>query len=82
MKDVRSDEKRARLVGVGLDGDDDHRRMTCGEEFHLLGGSEETHERMVGTAIRFTEKVKDRGKTLGELETREFRDLLEESMEE
>ena len=64
---MRPENPRGRYSGTGRNG---------------RGGSEETHERMVGTAIRFTEKVKDRGKTLGELETREFRDLLEESMEE
>ena len=33
-------------MGLGLDGEDGHRRVTRGKEFLLVGGSEETHERM------------------------------------
>jgi hypothetical protein len=34
------------LIGLGLDNQDGHKRITQGEEFLLVGGSEETHERM------------------------------------
>ena len=35
-----------RLLGLGLDATDQHKRITRGEGFSLVGGSEETHERM------------------------------------
>ncbi|MDD4816906.1 MAG: hypothetical protein PHI85_02930 [Victivallaceae bacterium] len=67
------------LAGVGLDGDDGHQRLTRGDNFVLVGGSEETHEVMKETAIRFGEKLSARGKTMGELSPDEFRDLIREA---
>ena len=64
------------FVGVGLDNQDGHQRITQSEYFFLVGGSEETHERMQDTAIRFNEGLKERGKTLKETEPREALDLL------
>jgi len=64
------------FVGVGLDNQDGHQRITQSEHFFLVGGSEETHERMQDTAIRFNKVLKDRGKTLTETEPREALDIL------
>jgi len=69
------------LLGVGLDNQDGHQRVTRGEEFLLLGGSEETHERMQDAAIRVTEKLKDKGKTLREASVEEVIDLLRDARE-
>jgi hypothetical protein len=69
------------LLGLGLDGTDEHRRITRTEEFLLLGGSAETHERMQETAIRFEEALERRGKTLAEAEPAEVVDLLHEARE-
>jgi hypothetical protein len=69
---------KAKLLGVGLDNDDDHVRVTRGECFHLVGGSESTHEVMQEKCIKFSEKLSDRGKDLSELERQEFLDLAGE----
>jgi hypothetical protein len=69
------------FVGVGLDNQDGHRRITQSEHFFLVGGSEETHERMQDTAIRFNEVLKDRGKTLKETEPREALEILFEAID-
>ena len=37
---MRKKDLRARLLGLGLDCDDGHTRVTRGENYHLLGGSE------------------------------------------
>ena len=50
--------RKALLVGVGLDAKDDHVRVTRGRNFRLVGGSEETHDRMVGTAVKLNEKLR------------------------
>ena len=42
----------------------------------LVGGSEETHERMQETAIRFAEGLEKRGKTLNDVSVREVADLI------
>jgi hypothetical protein len=69
------------LLGVGVDNDDGHRRVTRSESFLLLGGSAETHERMQETAIRFEEGLARRGKTVVEAELAEVIDLLHEARE-
>ena len=85
MADRDKDEQGKELVGflgVGLDNDEGHRRLTRSEHFLLVGGSAETHERMQDTAIRFGEALKRRGKTLGEASVEEAIDLLHEAMDE
>ena len=67
------------LLGVGLDSRDGHKRLTKGDHFVMVGGSEETHERMTETAIKFNEKLAKRGKTLHELSPEEFRDIMHEA---
>jgi hypothetical protein len=66
------------LLGVGLDNTDGEARITRGENFHLVGGSHETHEAMQDKCIRFNEKLRDRGKRLEDLERNELRDLAGE----
>ncbi len=43
---------RAALLGVGLDNEDGHKRITTGEQFAIFGGSDETHGRMTETAMK------------------------------
>ncbi|WP_277202237.1 hypothetical protein [Victivallis vadensis] len=69
----------ALLLGVGLDNQDEHRRITKGDNFYLVGGSAETHDRMTETAIKFNEKLSKRGKSLHELSKDEFVDLMHEA---
>ena len=53
------------MVGVGLDSDG-HKRVTAGENFVLAGGTQETHEDMTEKAIKINEKLRQRGKHLGQ----------------
>jgi hypothetical protein len=71
----------AGVVGVGLDGEDGHKRVTRTEEMVLLGGSAETHEKMQETAIRFSENLEKRGKTLQEASVNEVFDLLRDAID-
>lgn len=80
----REDGDRREIVGflgVGLDNQDDHQRLTRCEDFLLVGGSAETHERMQDTAIRFGEALRKRGKPLRETSAEEALDLLRESLD-
>ncbi|MCI7644381.1 MAG: hypothetical protein MST10_08585 [Lentisphaeria bacterium] len=65
------------MLGVGLDNDG-HTRTTKGENFYLVGGSEETHERMTETAIKINEKLSAKGKHLSEISGRELKDIIQE----
>jgi len=69
------DKNRAMLIGLGLDNQDGHIRITKGKNFHLMGGSRETHEEMQEKCIKFNEKLDVRGKQLEDLEKKEFFEL-------
>jgi hypothetical protein len=68
------------FLGLGLDNADGDQRVTRSEHFLLIGGSEQTHERMQDTAVRFGESLKKRGKTLQQASPAEALDLLREAM--
>ena len=74
---VRERQKR-KILGVGLDNDDGHVRMTRAKNFHLIGGSRETHEVMQVKCVKFNEKLDARGKELEDLERGEFVELAGE----
>ena len=65
------------MLGVGLDSDG-HKRLTTGENFALVGGTEETHEQMTEKALKINEKLKSRGKQLEEVSHEEFDDIAHE----
>jgi hypothetical protein len=71
-------EKRPlnRLLGVGLDAQDKHKRITRGEGFNLVGGSEDTHERMTETVIKTSEDLGRKGRTISDAHPEELADLL------
>jgi hypothetical protein len=71
-------KNKAHLIGLGLDNEDGHVRVTKGENFHLLGGSQETHEKMQEQAIKLNEKLTNRGKRLEDISHEEFTDLAHE----
>ena len=80
MGPMSESERRAFLLGVGLDGRDGHRRATKGEDYLLLGGSEETHERMQEGAERIREVLESRGKRLQDVESgEELREIAREA---
>ncbi|MBM4017007.1 MAG: hypothetical protein FJ288_01555 [Planctomycetes bacterium] len=75
MKPAKARKKKAWLLGVGLDNKDEHVRITRGENFHLVGGSEDTHGTMQEKALKFNEKLKRRGRRLEDVSHEEFRDI-------
>lgn len=74
---VRRREKR-KLLGLGLDNADGHVRVTRGENYQLVGGSQETHEEMQEKCVKFNEKLDQRGKQLEDLGRDEFVDIAHE----
>jgi hypothetical protein len=65
-----------RLLGLGLDAVDQHKRITRGEGFSLVGGSEETHERMTETVIKTSEDLNRKGRTIADARPEELAELL------
>lgn len=65
------------LLGMGLDSDGEA-RITRGENFLLLGGKAETHDAMQEKAIKFNEKLRERGTTLSEIDRAEAKEIAAE----
>lgn len=68
--------KPRHLLGIGLDNQDGHKRITRAERFSVVGGSEETHERITETLIKTFEDLKVQGKALEESKPQEIADLI------
>ena len=69
----------AGLLGLCLDNADGHKRVTTGEQFAIVGGSEETHGRMTETVVKTFETLKTRGKQLEQVEPTELAEILHRS---
>ena len=71
-------KKKARrkglILGLGLDSDG-HKRMTTGQNFVLVGGTEETHEVMTEKVIKINEKLSASGKRLEDVSSEEFDEI-------
>ena len=77
MANKNKRRKKAWLLGLGLDNEDGHTRITAGENFKLVGGSEETHKTMQEKAIKMNEHLKQRGKTLEQVTSEEFHEIAD-----
>jgi hypothetical protein len=78
-KSAKKPAGNAHLLGLGLDNDDGHKRITQAEQFTILGGSEETHGRMTETVIKTFEELKHRGKHLHAVEPQELAEIIHKS---
>jgi hypothetical protein len=65
------------LLGLGFDCKDGIWRVTRGKNFHLFGGSEDTHDEMQEKAIKMNEELSRRKKTLDSISTEEFIEIAE-----
>jgi hypothetical protein len=77
MATKKKRRKKAWVLGLGFDNEDGHARITTGENFRLLGGSEETHKTMQEKAIKMNEHLKQRGKTLDQVSAEEFHEIAD-----
>ena len=75
-KKHRKNSNSRHLLGVGLDNDDGHKRVTSSEDFSIIGGSEETHEKMTETLLKTFEYLSRKDKTIDEISREELSDLL------
>lgn len=72
-------QKSTHLLGIGLDNNDGHKRVTRAERFSVVGGSEETHERMTETLVKTFEELKHKGKSLEQSEPQEIAELIQKN---
>lgn len=81
MRAANQPKEDAAMLGIGLDNDDGHVRLTKGKNYALVGGSQDTHGLMQETAVKINEELDNRGKRLEDLSVREFRDICHEVRE-
>jgi hypothetical protein len=79
IPDEQKDVEVLGFFGVGLDPDQGHRRVTTGDNFLLVGGSERTHEHMIETSLHVNEELEKRGKTLDTASVEELVDLFRDA---
>ena len=73
---LNNQKPKSALLGLGLDCQDGHKRITRGPNFLLAGGSHETHGQMQETAIKINEHLDRRGKQLADVSVAELRDIV------
>ena len=81
MKAVNPTKKSAALLGMAFDNTDGHTRLTRGNNFLLVGGSQETHCVMQETAVKVNEKLDKCGKRLEDVPITELRDICRDVVE-
>jgi hypothetical protein len=74
---MRHKKIKKNLLGLGLDNRDGHARLTRGENFLLVGGSQDTHHEMQEKAIKINELLKKRGKDLDTVSQSELKDIAQ-----
>ncbi|MDQ8182107.1 hypothetical protein [Pelagicoccus sp. SDUM812005] len=79
MRDESLANKQSHLIGIGLDNQDGHKRITQAEKFSIVGGSQETHERMTETVVKTFEDMKKAGKQLESIEKQHLAELIEKN---
>jgi hypothetical protein len=79
---MRASSSKAHLLGIGLDNEDGHKRLTRAEQFTIAGGSEETHSRMTETLVKTFEDLKAKGQRLEETEPRQLAEILHKNVPE
>jgi hypothetical protein len=81
VKAANDARKSSLLLGMAFDNSDGHTRLTSGDNFVLVGGSQETHAVMQETAVKIKEKLDKRGKRLEDVSVGELRRICHDVVE-
>jgi hypothetical protein len=70
--------RKAGILGVGLDSADGHTRITRGDNFTLIGGSEATHQVLQAKVARFNAELARLGKTIEDVTEAELNQIAQQ----
>ena len=73
---IHDQKVMAHLFGLGLDCTDGHKRITQADKFSIMGGSENTHDKMTETLFKTFEDLSAKGKKLEDTSMDEISDLI------
>lgn len=75
---TRANQKKIiRLLGVGFDAEDGHVRITKGDTYDVLMGSDESHEYIQQLIQKIEEKMNVQGLTLDDFTSEEFSEFVQ-----
>jgi hypothetical protein len=73
----RSGKKIIRLLGVGFDAQDGHVRITQGDQYDVIMGSDESHEYLRKLIQKIESKIGESGLSLNDLTPEKLTELVE-----
>ena len=76
---IKDPKVMAHLFGLGLDCTDGHKRITQADKFSILGGSENTHDKMTETLFKTFEDLSIKGKSIEDVSMEEISDLIQKN---
>ena len=76
---IKDPKVMAHLFGLGLDCTDGHKRITQADKFSILGGSENTHDKMTETLFKTFEDLSIKGKSIENVSMEEISDLIQKN---
>lgn len=77
----RTNQKKIiRLLGVGFDADDGHVRITKGESYDVLMGSDESHEYIRQLIQKIEDALAAQNLSLDDLTPEEFSEFVKNNM--
>ena len=69
-------KKIIRLLGVGFDADDGHVRITTGDKFDVIMGSDESHEYITKLITKIEKELDAQGLNLDELSPEKLGEIV------
>lgn len=70
------------FIGICIDNDDGHKRLTQAEQFLIIGGSKESHELLTVACLKTFENLKQNGKRLEQIEPDELIAIINKIIED
>ena len=69
-------KKIIRLLGVGFDAEDGHVRITAGDKFDVIMGSDESHEYITKLIMKIEVELEAQGLNLDELSPEQLGEIV------
>ncbi len=71
----KRERSRSYILGIGLDTEKGEFRVTRGDDFQILGGSEKTHRTMQDKILSLQDELAREGRTISSLKPAEYKEV-------
>ncbi|HMP90199.1 MAG TPA: hypothetical protein PJ991_08350 [Kiritimatiellia bacterium] len=72
-------ERIAKIIGIGGASNDGHVRITRGDRYHLVQGSEQSHDAMIIWCEEINRRLSSMNKSIDDLSVEEFMTLAKDA---